>query len=905
MKEIEFLGHHIGEGYMRMSPKKVKAILEFPAPTKMKELMSFLGMITWYKRFIPHLCDVAAPLRALLGNDEDKSKVWEVHVDGTEQNKSFNELKLIMTEEPILALPDWEKPFFIQCDASKVGVGAVLCQLGEDGFEHPIAYYSKSHNKAQRKYHSYELETLALVLALKHFKAYIWGAPVYVVTDCRALSFWNTRSTIPDQVARYLSFIQSQGVKFIHRKAELIPVADSLSRDSRWNTLVDWSDDMCNNKRFLPEELENGHESFLLAEKGLLPPIPNQSAGAKNARIMNIHATPIRRAQESDNMCQEIMHFMLHKKWPTTDNKDSGKIRMKWAKVAAMLEIKDGTLMFVNRNNISGQASRVPFIPVSLRPRILKAMHDDPLGGHQGVIATEQRIRARFYWPTITLDVKSHINRCHSCHVNKKLGIKKKTNIRTLPVTPSPWFDIHIDYFTLHDPVELVQGKSKKIAKQVLCLLMVDRFTKEVEIAVANDTKDSTTIAKFKKRILHRKGHVNSVTMDSAFGKLFKDFLDSKCIKHHSTMAHHHESNGLAERQVRSIREFLRHQSKEDISIKELVSQAQWSLNTAVKTATKYTPFQLNHGREARTEIEAELARIEEEIVAPVNNNESGNEIMSEDEVEDIISKAMDDTLEDEKNRLEEIAAMAIPSDKEVVGILAKDEEALSNDQLALVHQDALENIQGHQTRMMDKNGTSGEKFDKGDLVYLDRHAEPVTVLSKSDTQTFGPYQVRGYGYDTDEDTCSMCELSLDKSDTAPPYLVVMNPFVGEDSKFTVHQSDARLWKAELPAKRVLAVNEDIQWSKSSTKMKSALTILAKRYGKTPQEMSYLDIVGEQVLVKWSKSQGSAGWWKGTVIDYEPLLHKHWIQYEVTDENGEDKFPQELIPATQVWKFIK
>ena len=125
----------------------------------------------------------------------------------------------------------------------------------EDGFEHPVAYFSKAHNKAERKYHSYELETLALVKALKHFKSYIWGASIYIVTDCRALSYWNTKTEIPDQVKRYLSFLESYDLKFIHRPGELILVPDTLSRDPRWNSMVKLTDEEYEQRTFEPADM--------------------------------------------------------------------------------------------------------------------------------------------------------------------------------------------------------------------------------------------------------------------------------------------------------------------------------------------------------------------------------------------------------------------------------------------------------------------------------------------------------------------------------------------------------------------------------------------------------------------------------------------------------------------------
>ena len=127
----------------------------------------------------------------------------EVHIPGTEQAQAFQELKKRMMEQPILKLPEWDQPFFIICDASQTGIGAVVAQE-HDGFEHPIEYFSKSLTPSQRNYHSYKLEVLALVQALKAFDSYTWGTDLKVVTDCRALAHWNSTATVLRHVFIYL-----------------------------------------------------------------------------------------------------------------------------------------------------------------------------------------------------------------------------------------------------------------------------------------------------------------------------------------------------------------------------------------------------------------------------------------------------------------------------------------------------------------------------------------------------------------------------------------------------------------------------------------------------------------------------------------------------------------------------
>ncbi|XP_074097695.1 uncharacterized protein LOC141526561 [Cotesia typhae] len=154
-----YLGHVIDGQGIRTDPEKVKAITEIAPPRNLKELRQFLGMISWYRRFIPNCADRTKPLTSLL----QKRKKWKWEV--TEQT-AFEELKKCLKTAPILAAPDFSKSFSVQTDASDVGIGAVLTQE-QDGDEKVIAYASRSLNKAEKNYTVTEKECLAVVWAIQ------------------------------------------------------------------------------------------------------------------------------------------------------------------------------------------------------------------------------------------------------------------------------------------------------------------------------------------------------------------------------------------------------------------------------------------------------------------------------------------------------------------------------------------------------------------------------------------------------------------------------------------------------------------------------------------------------------------------------------------------------------------
>jgi hypothetical protein len=149
-----------------MDPIKIAGIKNWPIPTKVKDIRSFLGFCNFYRPFIQGFAHLARPLNELTRKDAEWQ--WE-----TRHQNAFDKLKTRVTTEPILAHPILTDPFELEVDASGFAMGAVLLQKKEDGKKHPIAYYSKTLSAAERNYDVYDLELLAIVNALDHWRPYV------------------------------------------------------------------------------------------------------------------------------------------------------------------------------------------------------------------------------------------------------------------------------------------------------------------------------------------------------------------------------------------------------------------------------------------------------------------------------------------------------------------------------------------------------------------------------------------------------------------------------------------------------------------------------------------------------------------------------------------------------------
>ena len=172
----------MGQGQVKPVEAKVEALADFPVPSGKRQLMRFLGMAGYYRKFCNNFSVIAEPLTNLLGK-----RVNFIWTDICQ--KSFEKLKAILKSAPVLLAPRFNKEFKLAVDSSDVGAGSVLLQ--EDSVDHPVCYYSKKFNKHQRNYSTVEKECLSLILVLQHFEVYLASsvAPIVIFTDHNPLTF--------------------------------------------------------------------------------------------------------------------------------------------------------------------------------------------------------------------------------------------------------------------------------------------------------------------------------------------------------------------------------------------------------------------------------------------------------------------------------------------------------------------------------------------------------------------------------------------------------------------------------------------------------------------------------------------------------------------------------------------
>ena len=222
-EQIDFLGHHIDAHGISPDKTLIEKVQNFAVPTSIKQVQSFLGLASYYRKFIKNFSHIARPLTQLL--QKDIKFCWnETH------QESFETLKMWLVTPPILIYPDISKPFIVQTDASKFAIGGILSQLDENGYDHPIAYISRTLNKAEKNYSTIERECLAIVHACENFRHFLYGSAVTIITDHAPLQWLSSHKNTSSRLLRWALRLQDLKMNITYKPGRKHTNADALSR---------------------------------------------------------------------------------------------------------------------------------------------------------------------------------------------------------------------------------------------------------------------------------------------------------------------------------------------------------------------------------------------------------------------------------------------------------------------------------------------------------------------------------------------------------------------------------------------------------------------------------------------------------------------------------------------------
>lgn len=491
LNKVKFLGHIVSDKGIEPDREKIKAMLETAAPTSVKELQSFIGLVEYYSKFLPRINERLEPLFKLL----KKNNKW---IWSEKEQKCFEEVRAAIENAQILCHYDSDKDLILSCDASDKGICGVLCHL-IDGVEKPILFFSRTLIPAERNYPILHRECLAVVYSLEKTFHYTYGKKITVFTDHKPLLGIIGKKPWPAVVISRLQRYQIRAAVF---EFEL------KYRKGTANVLADFGSRHPMEEPASKVDLAEGARSQI-----------NSLNFDKPLNLKWVEAET-----KKDEMLAQLYTY-IESGWPSDIPRDFNH----WYKAREKLSIENGCVLFEGR----------VWMPRALRRKALEVLHIN----HSGIVKMKIMARDHLFWPNLSKDIENFVMSCETCMSTKKKAQKKEYS--PWPKTQRPWERIHADFFHF-------AGKT--------FLLIVDDYTKWLECKQMTSTDASNVIAVLE-LIFEMFGDPETLVADNGppfNSKQIREFLEARDVKYLNSPPYHPESNGLAERHVRTVKSYLK-----------------------------------------------------------------------------------------------------------------------------------------------------------------------------------------------------------------------------------------------------------------------------------------------------------------------------------------------------------
>ena len=580
-KHIQYLGHLVsGEGIEPL-PEKLEAVRKMPPPTTPKEIRQFLGLVGYYRKFVPKFADIARPLTNLTKLD--------VPYEWTNRcQEAFEFLKQMLLKEPILKYPDPSKPYTLFTDASKFAWACVLTQEYEHEFDgkkrkvlHPITYMSGLFKGSQINWATLTKEAYAIYVSVKKLDHYIQDAEVTLRSDHLPLKSFLQKNTMNTKVNNWAIDITSRcrNIQFEYIKGIKNTLADTMSRLIEITPEIEQEPEPPGQEfgydifetlepiettthyiNELKEEIQIKHEAI---PDDLLP-------------IVDLTESQLEDIQMKDKFIKNIVNRLVAKQQP--ERKPyylEGKLLKKY--------------IYDNK-----QRFEVTVVSPNCAPLLLNLAHDQL--GHNGTARTYMLLKRTYYWKGMKTDVSNYVKQCKLCQKQNILPVKYVSGHFSAPMAPMEF--ISMDLIGDFTP----SSKGNKYALTVICMLTGYTFCIPIPSKKASDVITAyidNVYSKFggSKKILSDNG---TEFKNQLFEKIAKELgVEFKCY----TAPYHPQSNG----RIEGFHHFLKSCMTKHISTTmewdQVVHLATAAYNFFPNEHSKESPFFLMFGRDPRVPL--------------------------------------------------------------------------------------------------------------------------------------------------------------------------------------------------------------------------------------------------------------------------------------------------------------
>lgn len=619
------LGHRVSKAGIAVDESKTAAVRDWPTPRNSKEVKSFLGLTSYYRRFVRNYSKIAEPLRRLTLPTERFQ--WTPAAEA-----AFNELKVALTSAPILAFPDTSptsSEYILDTDASDCAVGAVLSQV-QAGVERVIAYSSRALSKAERNYCVTRRELLSVVEHVRKFRTYLLPRRFTVRVDHQSLTHLLTFKEPEGQLARWLQALDEFDFKVVFRPGRQHNNADSLSRRQQRCT------NQCRVCRPDPAFTSKATSSVACQTDDKVEPAvvvrvnvasagqsgPTRARPAAVTEVTNVSALQSRRKQElrplpneseeessedeapedseapaDCGVAQPLRTQQLHdpiigpvfRLLSDGKSKFSEQQRDRVPPESLLLAQKGHELCFVNgimHRLINSKP--VPVVPCSLQRGIIDEIHGI---GHLGEDKTLASLKMRYYWPKMADSVRLAVRSCEACQ-RAKTPVIKRAPLQSI-AAGFPMQRVGFDVVKV--------GVSKNGNDRLLTI--VDYFSKWVELVPIPDEKATTIAAALFNNWIARWGAPHILHSDrgrSIDGRIIRSLCKLLDISKTRTSGYHPQCDGLVERFHRTLHHMLRcHlQAVDPLDWEDVLPHCLLAYRSSINATTGFSPHFLMTGRE-------------------------------------------------------------------------------------------------------------------------------------------------------------------------------------------------------------------------------------------------------------------------------------------------------------------
>lgn len=577
--KLAYLGHLITPQGIQPNPIKLEAVRNFPVPKNRKELKQFLGLAGYYRKFVRNFSKIATPLTRLLRKDQD-------FVFSEDCTSAFNRLRdALCSNDVVLRVPDFSKPFILTTDASGYAIGSVLEQLDDKNQRRPVAYASRTLNDAERNYSTIEKELLAIVWSVKHFRPYLYGRKFKIRTDHQPLTWLMNLKDPSSRLMRWRIKLEEYEYEIEYVKGTSNAVADALSRNPvliihRWKKHITEVQEASENA--IPVYFSRKADTKF---KELRSPDDNSLLGM---RISLEEVTPV----TLKTMLEEVVQLLI--------SEDKNLVYIEYEKLKQSSQLSEDEIAAVVKDVFLD-----PLIQVELGTRpmltahaedeklqIIQDYHDSLQAGHQGVTKTLKMMLKRYYWRGIQKDVHDYIVKCAVCQTTKhdRVDRKAKRKIVTMPEKRNEKIALDI----VGPLTETAEGHS-------YILTLQDCLTKLVQAYPLKEQTSAAILDQLVNNYFPSYGIPKCILTDQGknfVSELNRDFCELFKIKHITCSPFHPESNGSLERMHGNMKDFLKANTN---NIKEWDTILPFFIlyyNNTEHTSTGYSPFELTFGQE-------------------------------------------------------------------------------------------------------------------------------------------------------------------------------------------------------------------------------------------------------------------------------------------------------------------